>query len=155
MCWLLLLAAACAENAPDSVPEAEFRPVNTGQQLPDDAPNIILISIDTLRSDRLGCYGNSAPTSPNLDRWRQQAVLFENAVAQAPSTLPSHATMFSSLLPEHHGALWSRRTKLPASIPILTTELRAAGYRTAAFTGGGQIAPEFGLARGFEVLGKE
>ena len=61
--------------------------------------------------------------------------------------------MFTSLLPAHHGAFFSRRTPLPASIPTLATELRAAGYRTAAFTGGGQIAPEFGLDRGFDTYG--
>jgi len=152
--WALLLAVAACGGDPQQGARADFSPPTPpDEQLLSDAPNVILISIDTLRPDRLGCYGNAAPTSPNLDRWRAQAVLFESAVAPAPSTLPSHATMFTSLLPEHHGALWSRRTGVPATIPILTTELRAAGYRAAAFTGGGQIAPEFGLARGFEVYG--
>jgi arylsulfatase A-like enzyme len=150
---ILVVVAACGGNEGHIAHEAEIGPTISRQRLPDDAPTIILISIDTLRPDRLGCYGNPAPTSPNLDRWREQAVLFETAVAQAPSTLPSHATMFSSLLPEHHGASWSRRTKLPATIPTLTTELKEAGYRTAAFTGGGQIAPEFGIDRGFDVYG--
>jgi arylsulfatase A-like enzyme len=112
---------------------------------------VILVSIDTLRPDRLGCYGNPRPTSPNIDSFADQSVFFAEAIAQAPSTLPSHASMFTSLLPEHHGAFFSRRTPLPASIPTLATELRTAGYRTAAFTGGGQIAPEFGLDRGFDT----
>jgi arylsulfatase A-like enzyme len=149
----MLIIAACAGNDGEFEHVREICSTTPQQSIPYDVPTIILISIDTLRPDRLGCYGNPAPTSPNLDRWRQQAVLFETAVAQAPSTLPSHATIFSSLLPEHHGASWSRRTKLPATIPTLTTELKAAGYRTAAFTGGGQIAPEFGLDRGFDVYG--
>jgi len=149
----LLVVASCGGGPPRGVSNTGSFPAEPVKLLPSDAPTIILISIDTLRPDRLGCYGNVAPTSPNLDRWRSQAALFESAIAQAPSTLPSHATMFTSLLPEHHGALWSRRTGLPATIPILTTELRAAGYRAAAFTGGGQIAPEFGFDRGFEIYG--
>ncbi len=114
---------------------------------------MILISIDTLRPDRLGCYGHDQPTSPNLDRFREQAALFACAIAQAPSTLPSHATMLTSLLPEHHGAFFARRSPLPGDLPTLATVLAGAGYRTAAFTGGGQIAPEFGLGRGFEIYG--
>jgi arylsulfatase A-like enzyme len=121
--------------------------------VPDDAPTVILVSIDTLRPDRLGCYGHDQPTSPNLDRFREGAALFSCAISQAPSTLPSHATMLTSLLPEHHGAFFSRRSPLPDNLPTLATVLAAAGYRTAAFTGGGQIAPEFGLDRGFEIYG--
>jgi arylsulfatase A-like enzyme len=150
---VLLVLAACAGNDAETARDADSSRVTPQRPLPHDAPRIVLISIDTLRPDRLGCYGNVAPTSPTLDGWREGAVLFETAVAQAPSTLPSHATMFSSLLPAHHGASWSRRTGLPSTIPTLTTELKAAGYRTAAFTGGGQIAPEFGLDRGFDLYG--
>jgi len=151
--WLLLwivAAVACGGVPPAPSESHGALPVALA---PGDAPTVILISIDTLRPDRLGCYGNPQPTSPNIDGFAGESVLFSVAIAQAPSTLPSHATMFTSLLPEHHGAFFSRRTPLPASIPTLATELRAAGYRTAAFTGGGQIAPEFGLDRGFDAYG--
>jgi arylsulfatase A-like enzyme len=151
--WLplwMVVAAACGGGS--SAPTE--RPVQRVlEPAPRNAPTVILVSIDTLRPDRLGCYGNRQPTSPNIDRFADQAVFFAEAIAQAPSTLPSHATMFTSLLPEHHGAFFSRRTPLPPSIPTLATVLRAAGYRTAAFTGGGQIAPEFGLDRGFDTYG--
>jgi len=151
--WLLpwiMIAAACGGAPPAPGEGAKPRAANL---FPGDAPTVILVSIDTLRPDRLGCYGNRHPTSPNIDRFAGDSVLFTEAIAQAPSTLPSHATIFTSLLPTHHGAFFSRRTPLPASIPTLATELRAAGYRTAAFTGGGQIAPEFGLDRGFDTYG--
>jgi arylsulfatase A-like enzyme len=149
--WLLVPLTACG-GTPTTPPPATFGPPAT-RSVPQEAPTVILISIDTLRPDRLGCYGNQQPTSPNLDRFRENAVLFTSAIAQAPSTLPSHATMLTSLLPEHHGAFFSRRSPLPGDLPTLATLLAAAGYRTAAFTGGGQLAPEFGLARGFEIYG--
>jgi glucan phosphoethanolaminetransferase (alkaline phosphatase superfamily) len=71
-------------------------------QLTDRSTNVILISIDTLRPDHLGCYGYGRDTSPALDRLCQDAVVFEEAIAQAPSTLHSHASMLTSLLPHHH-----------------------------------------------------
>lgn len=147
--WVVA-SAACGAGSPAPTERSGAPAV---RPVAEKAPTVILVSIDTLRPDRLGCYGNRQPTSPNIDRFAGEAVLFADAIAQAPSTLPSHATMLTSLLPEHHGAFFSRRTPLPASIPTLASELRAAGYRTAAFTGGGQIAPEFGLDRGFETYG--
>jgi len=149
LCVVVMIA--CGQTPPPPPPATfELPQVRT---LPEDAPTVVLISIDTLRPDRLGCYGHQQPTSPNLDLFREDAVLFSTAISQAPSTLPSHATMLTSLLPEHHGAFFSRRSPLPGHLPKLATVLGAAGYRTAAFTGGGQIAPEFGLDRGFEVYG--
>jgi len=149
-CWLAV-AAGCGNAMVDD--QAPAPVIGSLYRVDNSAPSVILISIDTLRADRLGCYGCPAPTSPAIDHFREQSVLFDWAIAQAPSTLPSHATMLTSLLPEHHGAFFSRRTPLPSSLPTLATELKAAGYRTAAFTGGGQIAPEFGLDRGFEIYG--
>ncbi|MBI5240635.1 MAG: sulfatase [Elusimicrobia bacterium] len=66
-------------------------------------PNVILISIDTLRPDHVGCYGYGRPTTPNLDALARDAVLFENAISAAPWTLPSHTSMFTSLYPNRHG----------------------------------------------------
>jgi arylsulfatase A-like enzyme len=111
----------------------------------------ILISIDTLRPDHLGCYGYQRETSPTVDAFAHDAVLFTEAIAQAPSTLPSHASMLSSLLPNHHGAYFSRRSPLPADVLSVAEVLSQEGFRTAAFNGGGQIAPVFGLDQGFEI----
>jgi arylsulfatase A-like enzyme len=112
--------------------------------------NVVLVSIDTLRADHLGCYGYGPPTSPQLDRLCGQAVVFENAFAQAPSTLPSHASMFTSLLPSHHGASWPAKTPLSKEFTTLAEILRAHGYQAAGFHGGGQVSGELGLGQGFE-----
>lgn len=119
-------------------------------ETPAPTTNVILISIDTLRPDHLGCYGYDVPTSPNLDRFCEEAVIFEQAIAQAPSTLHSHASIFSSLLPHHHGASWGAKTKLPDEALTITELLKTAGYATAAFTGGGQMDQVFGLDQGFD-----
>lgn len=113
--------------------------------------NVVLISIDTLRPDHLGCYGYEVPTSPHLDSFCQESVVFRQAIAQAPSTLHSHASIFSSLLPHHHGASWGEKTGLPEEAVTITEILKSAGYATAGFTGGGQMDPVFGLDQGFDV----
>src|SRR5437870_13576415 len=78
-----------------------------GPRLPTPAvstsrPNVVLISMDTTRADHLGCYGYPKPTSPNLDRLAAGGVRFSNARSQAPWTLPSHMSLFTSRLPSHH-----------------------------------------------------
>lgn len=113
-------------------------------------PNVILISIDTLRPDHLGAYGYTKGTSPALDQFRRESVLFRTVIASAPSTLASHASIFTSLAPQHHGALHSKSIPLAQNLVTLTEVLREGGYRTSAVVGGGQIAPEYGLNQGFE-----
>ncbi len=122
-----------------------------GRQQQDGPPNVIMISIDTLRADRLSAYGHHRPTSPNLDRWAaSSAVLFENAVVQAPWTLPSHASMFTGLEALRHDV--NHYPEAPASLELLAETLRRAGYTTAAITGGGYLRPSFGFAQGFDVF---
>jgi arylsulfatase A-like enzyme len=123
-----------------------------GTSAPDQpTANVILISIDTLRADHLESYGYDRATSPNLDTFRQEAVQFDQAIAQAPSTLHSHASILSSLLPHHHRASWAAKTRLPEEVTSLPEVLREAGYLTAAFTGGGQMDRVFGLDQGFDL----
>jgi len=114
--------------------------------------NVILISIDTLRADHLGCYGYDKDTSPALDVLCEESVVFEETIAQAPSTLHSHASMLTSLLPHHHQATWAGKTRIPESVVTLAEVFQQAGYRTAAFTGGGQMDRIFGLDQGFELF---
>jgi arylsulfatase A-like enzyme len=114
-------------------------------------PAVVLVSIDTLRPDHLGCYGYSRPTSPEIDRFREEGVLFREVVAQAPSTLASHASMFTSLLPAHHGACMRYRSAVRPDVPVLAGLLRDAGFVTASFNGGGQLYRTWGLDRGFDV----
>jgi arylsulfatase A-like enzyme len=137
--WLLAAAtvAACSPQAQDP-PAAAL-------------PNLILVSVDTLRPDHLGCYGYDRPTSPNLDEFRKDAVLFSQAIAPASSTLPSHASMLTSLLPQHHGASWARKTRMADAALSIAEVLREEGFRTAAFTGGGQMDRAFRLDQGFDL----
>jgi arylsulfatase A-like enzyme len=112
--------------------------------------NIILISIDTLRADHLGCYYYPRGTSPAIDRFRTGAVLFRHCMAQAPSTLASHASLLTSLILSHHGAYFTRSQPLPDKVQTMAERLQQRNYRTISFNDGGQIAPEFGLNQGFE-----
>lgn len=114
------------------------------------APNVILISIDTLRSDHLELYGHDHDTAPHLTAWaRQRGVVFENAIAPSPWTLPSHVSMLTGRDAMAHGVYTDRPA--PATLETLAEILRARGYRTAAITGGGYLNPSFGLAQGFDT----
>jgi arylsulfatase A-like enzyme len=122
-----------------------------GPEEPDTAPSVVLVSVDTLRADRLGCYGREPSFTPAIDAFRKDAVLFEVAIAQAPSTLSSHASLFTSLIPHHHGASMTRRSALAPDHLTLAEVLQAEGFSTAAFHGGGQLDEVFGLDQGFEI----
>ena len=112
-------------------------------------PSVVLIMIDTLRADRLSLYGHRRTTSPNLDRWaRDNAVVFENAFAPSPWTLPSHASLFTGLDAVRHGV--NQGYPLPPTFPTLSEAFRRAGYATVGVTGGVYLTPEFGFDRGFD-----
>lgn len=113
-------------------------------------PDLLLVSIDTLRADHLSLYGYDRPTSPRLEAWaRDAATVFRRVVAPAPWTLPSHATMLTGLDPLAHGMNF--RMTAPASIVTLAERLAAAGYATYAMTGGGWLHPTWGLDQGFDT----
>jgi len=139
--FLLLLAAAVGSTAGCAAPQIQASA----------PPAVVLVSIDTLRPDHLGCYGYPKPTSPEIDRFQREAVLLRWAIAQAPSTLASHASMLTSLPPQHHGASVERQSALRPGVKTLTELLRGAGFATASFNGGGQLDRTFGLDRGFET----
>jgi arylsulfatase A-like enzyme len=118
-------------------------------------PNLVLISIDTLRADRLGAYGYPLPTSPTLDRrLAGEGVVFEQVFSQSPKTTPSHMTMFTSLYPCVHGIeLWEGERSgavLNPRVDTLAEVLRNAGYATAAFTGGAHMNRARGFDQGFQ-----
>jgi arylsulfatase A-like enzyme len=112
---------------------------------------VVLISIDTLRADHLGSYGYPRKTTPRIDEFRRDASLFEQAIAQAPSTLPSHASIFTSLLPAHHGASIAESSSLDPGTLTLARILKDEGYETGSFNGGIQLDPVYGLASGFDT----
>lgn len=112
-------------------------------------PNIVVISLDTVRADHLSLYGHRRPTSPHLDAWAgQRATVFENTVASAPWTLPSHVAMLSGIDAVHHGV--NRHGPIPLSLPLLPQRLRDAGYATYATTAGVLLTPQLGFAPGFD-----
>jgi arylsulfatase A-like enzyme len=114
-------------------------------------PNVVLISIDTLRADHLGCYGDPRGTSPRLDRLAEQGTLFEHAFSPTAWTLPGHASMFSGLTPRRHGASRAR-TAIRADAPLLAELLAADGYETAAVVNAPFMQAKFGFDRGFETF---
>ncbi|MEM8932191.1 MAG: sulfatase [Acidobacteriota bacterium] len=118
-------------------------PEIVSKQRGQDGYDVLMISIDTLRADRLGAYGYTRrPTSPNLDRLAADGIVFETAVSQAPWTRPSHRALFTGLYPASNGGLWA---------PPLARVLWRSGWRTGALTGGGQVDARFGFHDGFET----
>ena len=118
---------------------------------PTSRPNVLLVSIDSLRADHLGCYGYERDTSPVLDALAEEGVLFEQAMSSSSWTLPAHATMFTGLPSSTHVLTDSEHGVLSASLPTLAEHMRAGGYRTAAFWRAPFLEPSFGLDRGFDV----
>jgi arylsulfatase A-like enzyme/Tfp pilus assembly protein PilF len=112
--------------------------------------NILLITIDTLRWDHLGCYGNTRAATPALDALASRGVRFETAVAHVPLTAPSHASILTGLTPVRHGVRDNGGYALPHGVPTLASRLRASGYRTGAFVSGFPLDRRFGLGAGFD-----
>ncbi|MEM7049755.1 MAG: sulfatase [Acidobacteriota bacterium] len=113
-----------------------------------DRPNVLLISLDTLRADRLSLYGHHRQTSPLLDRWAAGAAVFEQALAASPWTLPSHVSMFTGIDAQRHGVNYNNDRM--GDVATLAGALQDLGYATEAITGGGFLRPDYGLARGFD-----
>jgi len=112
-------------------------------------PNLVLITLDSTRADRMGFLGAKPGITPNLDRLAGESLVFEHAFAQAPSTVVSHATILSGAYPQSTGMSEIGGT-LPASLPYLPDILKAQGYKTAAFAGSIALDPRTGLAQGFD-----
>jgi arylsulfatase A-like enzyme len=110
---------------------------------------IVLISIDTLRADHLGCYGYGRPTSPGIDALARDGVVFEDVSAPSPWTLPSHASLLTGLYPSRHG-LKAHDRYLPSTVPTLAALLGRAGFVTAGVVNSYYLGPRFGLDRGFQ-----
>ncbi|NQY91474.1 MAG: sulfatase [Deltaproteobacteria bacterium] len=114
--------------------------------------NVVLVSMDTLRADHTGAYGYGLPTTPQLDLFAQEAVLFEDAVSQSAWTRPAHTSMFTGLYPAEHGVIsMGGNAKVPGDLPTLAERMREGGYATAAFTGGANMSARFGFDRGFDL----
>ncbi|MCE9593851.1 MAG: sulfatase-like hydrolase/transferase [Planctomycetes bacterium] len=128
-------------------------------------PNVVLISIDTLRADALEPWGATRPTSPHLSALAQESWVFQHAYSQAGVTAPSHMSLLTSLYPTVHGvsnlsvsgkrlaaadAEQAKAIRVDAKVETLATVLTRNGWRSAAFTGGGNVSRELGFDQGFE-----
>lgn len=117
-----------------------------------EQPNIVLIIIDTLRSDRLGCYGHSKPTSPTLDKLAERGTRFANCWASAPWTLPSTASILSGLGAVEHGTQDHDSCYLAQELDTLPEHLQRAGWTTGAFSANPLIQPNKAFDQGFETF---
>lgn len=117
-------------------------------------PNIILLSIDTLRADHLSCYDYSRETSPNIDSLAAEGIIFTRAFSPAPYTLSSHMSLLTGLYPLRHQVLYLDQS-LDPEIKTIASRLRQVGYVCGAFTDGGQVSHRFGFSQGFDFFEEE
>jgi arylsulfatase A-like enzyme len=157
----LVLASACSDPEPREIACGELP-----RTAAPEGASVVLVVNDTMRRDRIGIYGGPAHT-PRFDRFAAEGLWFARAVAQAPWTKPSIATLFTSLYPTQHGVVThptgqlrsgealnrNLRTsdRLPAAAATLAEAYRAAGYRTAAFVANPWLDRRFGFEQGFEL----
>lgn len=110
----------------------------------------VLFDVDALRRDHLSIYGYNQSTTPNIDDYFKNKLIWDNAFSNIPWTLPSHVTIFSSTLPNEHG-VGERVETIPRNLPLLAQILSKNGFRTIAVTNGGWVDPSWGFGRGFDV----
>ncbi|MDH3745110.1 MAG: sulfatase [Acidobacteriota bacterium] len=132
-------------------------PTGGGRVALDRAPDVVLISVDTFRADRVGAYGSSLTLTPEIDRFAAEGLVFERAVAASPWTVPSVASMLTGLPTIRHGAgrplhsgLTFVRSALVSDAVTVAQRFSAAGYRTRAVVANGFLSPALGIARGFD-----
>jgi len=153
---LLALAAGCGDPGGAGGAGREAGGAGPAAGAPRDAdilppgarPNVLVLTIDTVRADHLGCYGYGRDTTPKLDALARQSVVFDHAFSNSSFTPPAHASILTSLYPGEHGLVhWSRHL---ADVPTAAELFKAAGYRTAAFTPIPTLL-KLGLDRGFAL----
>src|ERR1035437_70779 len=118
---------------------------NTGAR-----PNVVLVSIDTLRADHVGCYGAAGVLTPTLDGLARDGIVFERAIAQVPLTFPSHASIMTGLYPFQNGAQDFTSPPLDPHFRTIAQALREHGYSTGAVVSSFALDHSWGLARGFD-----
>ena len=139
-------AALCLGSCRSGEPHKTFPASNSVPRV-----NLVLVTIDSQRADRLGCYGSASAETPNLDKLAQRGVLFENAVAQAPLTAPSHASILTGVYPTVHKVRDTGGFILQPSSTTLAEILQLRGWDTAAFVGASVLKKGFGFGQGFNV----
>jgi choline-sulfatase len=143
-CWIVAIVFAitiACSRSPAPAPASDST-----------ARHLILITIDTLRADRVGAYGYARARTPRMDELARRGARFERAYAPAPITLPSHASMMTGRYPPGHGSRHNGM-RVDATVPVIAEALSASGFAAAAFVGAFPLDRRFGLDRGFSVYG--
>lgn len=151
---LLLAALAVAALQPaaalrDHVSRDPIEQPLRGATASPDAPDVVLVTWDTVRADSLPCFGGAGLDTPHLDRLVREGALFTDARAVAPSTAPAHATMLTGLYPPRHGLRSNGEAAPPIAAPRLPELLAAAGWRTGGFVSTYVLRKDYGFDRGF------
>ena len=113
--------------------------------------SVILITVDTLRADKVGCYGNTAVRTPTMDGFAARGIRFESCISQTPLTLPSHTTIMTGTLPLFHGVRDNGGFVVPAEVQTMAESFKARGYDTAAFVAAYVLDSKWGLNQGFDT----
>lgn len=129
-----------------AIPVAEKKSISSKKQ---PLPNVVIYLVDTLRKDRLGCYGHNSSISPAIDSFAKESLIFDSAVADSSWTRASVASLMSGLPPQSHGVN-NRNEALSTDVLTLAETLAAAGYHTVAFVENGNVSAEFGFSQGFQ-----
>ena len=113
--------------------------------------NVILVTVDTLRADKVGCYGNPLVRTPAMDALAAGGIRFENCISQTPLTLPSHTTIMTGTLPPFHGVRDNGGFVVPPELVTMAETFKARGYETAAFVAAYVLDSKWGLDQGFDT----
>jgi arylsulfatase A-like enzyme len=147
------LIVACAGESPSDPPleNRTTRPAPENRVDPGPSPNVLLIVLDTTRRDRMSTHGYERATTPALDRFAAEGIVYENAISSGSWTLPAHASLFTGMFARDHGTSIENQ-RLAGSFTTLAEVFRDNGYATGAFTCNPWIAPHTGLDQGFQEL---
>jgi choline-sulfatase len=149
MLFLVVFLGGCGDSTDEGRPSAEAVPPE-----PTPPPDVLLIVVDTLRADHVGCYGHDRDTTPTLDQLAAGGTLFEVAYAPLGSTTPSLSTLFTGRSPISHGVV-SNGKELPESLATLAETFQGAGYRTIGVASSHMAGSRWGLQQGFEIFDEE
>jgi arylsulfatase A-like enzyme/Flp pilus assembly protein TadD len=142
--WIAAAALAMAVTACSAAPPPSSRAASA-------ATNVLVVTIDTLRADRVGIYGAANVATPNIDALAREGAWAARAVVHAPLTRPSHVSLFTGRYPAEHGIRDNVSPPLAANVPVLAEAFKRAGFATAAFVASAVVDRQSGLARGFDL----
>ena len=149
-----LLLGCAPESDPAPRPETVPEPLPTWAELSGEVEpgrlNVILVTIDTLRADRLSSYGSEQVSTPHVDRFAREGVRFSNAATTVPFTLPAHSSIMTGTYPPFHGVRENVGYSLDETLPTLAEELSAAGWATGGFVSAFVLDSRWGIGRGFD-----